>query len=64
MTVDRQETRERGDGMGKGPRAGTRTQDARSATALHVDTLPTRLSAPTPVLILTANFDLVLVIDF
>ncbi len=34
-TVDRQETkleREGGDGIGKGPRAGTRTRDAQSAT--------------------------------
>ncbi len=48
-TVDRQKTkleRER-DGIGKGPRAGTRTQDGRSATALHVDALPIRLSVPT-----------------
>ncbi len=49
-TVGRQEMkleRERGDGIGIGPRAGTRTRDAQSTTALHVDALPTRLSAPT-----------------
>ncbi len=34
-----------GDGIRKGPRARTRTRDARSATVLHVDVLPTRLSA-------------------
>ncbi len=34
------------DGIGKGPRAGIRAQDARNATALFVDALPARLLAP------------------
>ncbi len=34
------------DGIGKGPRAGIRAQDARNATALFVDALPTRPLAP------------------
>ncbi len=36
-----------GDGIGKGLRAGIRTQDAWSTTALHGGALPTRISAPT-----------------
>ncbi len=32
---------------GGSPQTGIRTQDARSATALYVGTLPTRLLAPT-----------------
>ncbi len=51
-TVDRQETkleREReGTGSGKVREPGLEHGTPQSATALHVDTLPTRLSAPTP----------------
>ncbi len=48
-TVVRQEAKleREGDRIGKGPRAGTRTRKARSAPALQVNALPTRLSAPT-----------------
>ncbi|KAL1281136.1 hypothetical protein QQF64_015736, partial [Cirrhinus molitorella] len=33
--------------VGKGPRAGNRTRDARCAMALYVGALPTRISVPT-----------------